>query len=159
MVTVAKAGVLCTPKLSVTTRENVTVPEVSGTVTETLDVGAEVVIVGFEGESGVESITGFGFGVGVGSVVGIGVGTGVTGGVTGSTGEAIGLTGGVTGPTTGVIGLIGGFTGSITGVTGPPTGLIGPIAGVTVLFCFFPLLSFDLAIYLLRTWLRSQLFG
>jgi len=58
MVTVANAGALCTPRLSVTTSEKVTVPEVLGTVTETLEVGAVVVTVGLVGESGVEVDTG-----------------------------------------------------------------------------------------------------
>jgi hypothetical protein len=73
MVTVAKAGALCTPRLSVTTSENVTVPEVLGTVTDTLEVGAVVVTVGLVGESGVEVVTG-GIGTGIGMGVGIGIG-------------------------------------------------------------------------------------
>ena len=48
MVTVAVAAWLFTPRLSVTTKENVTVPVVLGTVTATLDVGAVVVVEGFE---------------------------------------------------------------------------------------------------------------
>lgn len=43
MVTVVYAGALFTPRLFVTTSANVTVPEVFGTVTETLDCGAGVV--------------------------------------------------------------------------------------------------------------------
>jgi hypothetical protein len=79
MVTVAKAGALDTPRLSVTTSENVTVPEVLGTVTETLEFGAVVVTVGLVGESGVE--------------VEVGPTTGVTGPTTGVTGPMIGVTG------------------------------------------------------------------
>jgi hypothetical protein len=96
IVTVAKAGALCTPRLSVTTSENVTVPEVLGTVTETLEVGAVVVTVGLVGESGVEVDTGVGMGIGIG--VGIGVGIGI-------------------GPTIGVMGLMIGVTGLTIGVT------------------------------------------
>lgn len=39
MVTLVYAGALFTPRLFVTTRANVTVPEVFGTVTETLGAG------------------------------------------------------------------------------------------------------------------------
>lgn len=53
MVTVANAGALWTPRLSVTTSEKVTVPEVLGTVTATVDVGAVVVTLGLVGDSGV----------------------------------------------------------------------------------------------------------
>jgi hypothetical protein len=49
MFTLAMAGALCTPWLSVTTREKVTVPEVLGTVTET--VGVVVLMWGVAGES------------------------------------------------------------------------------------------------------------
>jgi hypothetical protein len=51
MVTVTKAGALATPRLSVTTSENFTVPTVLGTVTATLDVGAVVVVLGAVGDS------------------------------------------------------------------------------------------------------------
>ena len=51
IVTVTNAGLLCTPRLSVTTSENVTVPEVFGTVTEMLECGAEVDTDGFAGVS------------------------------------------------------------------------------------------------------------
>jgi hypothetical protein len=84
---VAKAGALDTPRLSVTTSENVTVPDVLGTVTETLEVGAVVVTVGLAGESGVAVEVGGGVGVGIG--VGIGP-TGVTGPMIGVTGPIIG---------------------------------------------------------------------
>jgi hypothetical protein len=51
MFTVAVAGALFTPRLSVTTRENVTFPEVFGTVTDTFEFGAVVVALGLEGVS------------------------------------------------------------------------------------------------------------
>lgn len=84
MVTVVKTGALLTPRLSVTTREKVTVPDVFGTVTETLEVGAVVVTLGLLGESGVEFVTGVGTGIGIG--MGVGIGMGLTMGVTGSIG-------------------------------------------------------------------------
>jgi hypothetical protein len=50
---VAKAGALCTPKLSVTTSEKVTVPVVLGTVTATVEFvyGGAVGVVGLAGVS------------------------------------------------------------------------------------------------------------
>jgi hypothetical protein len=76
MVTVAKAGALSTPRLSVTTSENVTVPEVLGTVTKTLEVGAVVVTVGLAGESGVETRIGMGIGIGlITGLIGLMMGT------------------------------------------------------------------------------------
>ena len=65
MDTVAKAGGLSTPRLSVTTSEKVTVPEVLGTVTETLDAGAVTIVEGLAGDSATEALTGTG-GTGIG---------------------------------------------------------------------------------------------
>jgi hypothetical protein len=65
MVTVANAGALSTPRLSVTTSEKVTVPVVLGTVTATLAVGAVVVVDGFDGVSA----TGVPVGAGVGGML------------------------------------------------------------------------------------------
>src|SRR5664279_1235067 len=91
IVTVANAGALCTPRLSVTTSENVTVPDVLGTVTATIDVGAPVVTLGLLGDRGVVPAIG-------GKVIG---GTGPIGGPTGGLIGPIGSTGPTTGPFTG----------------------------------------------------------
>jgi hypothetical protein len=72
MVTVAVAGALSTPRLSVTTSEKVTVPEVFGTVTETLEL--VVLVLGLVGDSGTDVVA-------TGVIMG-GVSTGVV--VTGS---------------------------------------------------------------------------
>jgi hypothetical protein len=108
-VTVVKTGALFTPRLSVTTSEKVTVPEVLGTVTETLEVGAVVVTEGFVGESGVE----LEMGIGTGTGMGVGIGTGCTGIGPGCTGVGTGCTG---------VGSIG--VGLTIGVTGPITGAV-----------------------------------
>jgi hypothetical protein len=55
-VTEAMAGALCTPRLSVTTREKVTVPEAFGTATEM--VGVAVLTLGLAGESTLADGTG-----------------------------------------------------------------------------------------------------
>jgi hypothetical protein len=60
MVTDATAGGLCTPKLSVTSKEKVTTPEVLGTVTKTLDAGAATMVVGVAGVRATVSLTGGG---------------------------------------------------------------------------------------------------
>lgn len=118
MVTVANAGALCTPRLSVTTSEKVTVPVVLGTVTATLEVGAFVVVDGFDGESATGVPVGAGVGEGVGVGIGIGVGSGPTGATGPATGpEATGVTGvvvasaGTAGPgvSDGVLGVFGIF--------------------------------------------------
>lgn len=70
MDTVAKAGWLSRPMLSVTTSEKVTVPEVLGTVTETFDVGAVTVVDGFADDNATVALPGpEGAGVGIGGIM------------------------------------------------------------------------------------------
>lgn len=107
MVTVNVAGALCWPRLSVTTSENVTVPDVLGTVTVVVELAVDtgkVVGAGIGGKGTGIGIGGVGIGLGT---IGVGIGFGVTG--IGTTGVGVGVTGLVTGVvgvvTTGVVAI------------------------------------------------------